>query len=45
MLQFGMSTVRLTEVARQCGHEAEAVVELRLLVARLEARVRDGSTG
>ncbi|MET8124000.1 helix-turn-helix transcriptional regulator [Streptomyces sp. NPDC005231] len=44
MVQFGASTVRLAEVARQCGHAAEAVAELWPLVARLEARARDGST-
>ncbi|MFF2213423.1 helix-turn-helix domain-containing protein [Streptomyces antibioticus] len=44
MLQFGTSTVRLAEVARQCGRAAEAVAELWPLVARLEARARDGST-
>ncbi|MER5490546.1 XRE family transcriptional regulator [Streptomyces sp. NPDC002490] len=44
MIQFGASTVRLAEVARQCGHAAEAVAELWPLVARLEARARDGGT-
>lgn len=44
MIQFGTSTVRLAEVARQCGRAAEAVAELWPLVARLEARARDGST-
>ncbi|WP_181012442.1 MULTISPECIES: helix-turn-helix transcriptional regulator [unclassified Streptomyces] len=44
MVQFGASTVRLAEVARQCGHAAEAVAELWPLVARLEARARGGST-
>ncbi|MFI1868893.1 XRE family transcriptional regulator [Streptomyces jumonjinensis] len=44
MLQFGQSTVRLAELARQCGHAAEAVAELWPLVARLEARARDGHT-
>ncbi|MFE3073590.1 XRE family transcriptional regulator [Streptomyces sp. NPDC059247] len=44
MLQFGASTVRLAEVARQCGHAADAVAELWPLVARLEARARHGST-
>jgi transcriptional regulator with XRE-family HTH domain len=44
MLQFGESTVRLAEVARQSGHAAEAVSELWPLVARLEARVEDGHT-
>jgi hypothetical protein len=28
MLQFGESTVRLTEIARQSGHASEAVAEL-----------------
>ncbi|MEV5506636.1 helix-turn-helix transcriptional regulator [Streptomyces orinoci] len=42
MLQFGASTVRLAEIARQSGHASEAVSELWPLVARLEARVEDG---
>ena len=42
MLQFGESTVRLAEVARQSGHAAEAVAELRPLAIRLEARIADG---
>lgn len=42
MLQFGESTVRLAEIARQSGHASEAVEELWPLVARLEARVDDG---
>ncbi|WP_414167204.1 helix-turn-helix domain-containing protein [Streptoverticillium reticulum] len=42
MLQFGASTVRLAEIARQSGHASEAVAELWPLVARLEARVEDG---
>ncbi|MEU5425574.1 helix-turn-helix transcriptional regulator [Streptomyces olivoreticuli] len=42
MLQFGESTVRLAEIARQSGHASEAVAELWPLVARLEARVDDG---
>lgn len=42
MLQFGQSTVRLAEIARQSGHASEAVAELWPLVARLEARVEDG---
>ncbi|MCN9240722.1 helix-turn-helix domain-containing protein [Streptomyces sp. RY43-2] len=42
MLQFGDSTVRLAEIARQSGHASEAVAELWPLVARLEARVDDG---
>lgn len=44
MLQFGESTVRLAEIARQSGHASEAVAELWPLVARLEARVADGHT-
>ncbi|MER5617735.1 helix-turn-helix transcriptional regulator [Streptomyces sp. NPDC002215] len=42
LLQFGQSTVRLAEIARQAGHASEAVAELWPLVARLEARARDG---
>ncbi|WP_079124565.1 helix-turn-helix domain-containing protein [Streptomyces sp. NBRC 110611] len=42
MLQFGESTVRLAEIARQSGHASEAVAELWPLVARLEARAQDG---
>ncbi|WP_199827673.1 helix-turn-helix transcriptional regulator [Streptomyces specialis] len=44
MLQFGNSTVRLAEIARQSGHTSEAVAELWPLAARLEARVNDGHT-
>ncbi|MEU1273499.1 helix-turn-helix domain-containing protein [Streptomyces sp. NPDC005799] len=44
MLQFGESTVRLAEIARQSGHASEAVAELWPLVARLEARMEDGHT-
>ncbi|MFF8917815.1 XRE family transcriptional regulator [Streptomyces sp. NPDC015032] len=44
MLQFGQSAVRLAEIARQTGHASEAVAELWPLVARLEARARDGHT-
>ncbi|WP_406003404.1 helix-turn-helix domain-containing protein [Streptomyces sp. NBC_00829] len=44
MLQFGQSTVRLAEIARQSGHASEAVAELWPLVARLEARLEDGHT-
>ncbi len=44
MLQFGDSTVRLGEIARQSGHATDAVNELWPLVARLEARVVDGHT-
>ncbi|MGY5131935.1 helix-turn-helix domain-containing protein [Streptomyces nigrescens] len=42
MVQFGQSTVRLAEIARQSGHASEAVAELWPLVARLEARLADG---
>ncbi|GAA0480257.1 helix-turn-helix domain-containing protein [Streptomyces stramineus] len=42
VIQFGESTVRLAEIARQSGHASEAVEELWPLVARLEARVDDG---
>jgi transcriptional regulator with XRE-family HTH domain len=42
MLQFGESTIRLAEIARQCGHASEAVAELWPLAARLEARIADG---
>lgn len=42
MLQFGESTIRLAEIARQSGHATEAVAELWPLVARLEARMDDG---
>ncbi|MER5299712.1 helix-turn-helix transcriptional regulator [Streptomyces lasiicapitis] len=42
MVQFGESTVRLAEIARQSGHASEAVAELWPLVARLEARIEDG---
>ncbi len=44
LIQFGLSTVRLAEIARQAGHASEAVAELWPLVARLEARARDGHT-
>ncbi|MFF4450179.1 helix-turn-helix domain-containing protein [Streptomyces sp. NPDC001502] len=44
LLQFGRSTVRLAEIARQAGHASEAVAELWPLVARLEARAGDGHT-
>ncbi|MFI6285699.1 XRE family transcriptional regulator [Streptomyces sp. NPDC051018] len=44
MLQFGESTIRLAEIARQSGHASEAVEELWPLAARLEARVDDGHT-
>ncbi|MFF5716610.1 helix-turn-helix domain-containing protein [Streptomyces buecherae] len=42
MLQFGESTVRLAEIARQSGHASEAVAELWPLVVRLEGRSHDG---
>jgi len=42
MLQFGESTIRLAVIARQSGHGAEAVNELRPLVTRLERRLADG---
>ncbi|MFE3280949.1 XRE family transcriptional regulator [Nocardia sp. NPDC059239] len=42
MLQFGDSTVRLAEIARQSGYAVEAVNELWPLVARLEARAAEG---
>ncbi|XKK40065.1 helix-turn-helix domain-containing protein [Nocardiopsis sp. ARC36] len=41
-LQFGESTVRLAEIARQAGRAAEAVEELWPLVVRLEARMSEG---
>ncbi|MFI0780061.1 hypothetical protein [Streptomyces sp. NPDC021212] len=44
MVQFGDSTVRLAEIARQSGHASEAVAELWPLVTRLEACVADGHT-
>jgi transcriptional regulator with XRE-family HTH domain len=42
MVQFAEATLRLSEVARQSGHAAEAVSELWPLVARLEARLSEG---
>ena len=42
MLQFGESTVRLAEIARQSGHATEAVAELWPRIARLETRVENG---
>ncbi|WP_249124408.1 helix-turn-helix domain-containing protein [Saccharopolyspora erythraea] len=42
MLQFGDSTVRLAEIARQSGRAVDAVNELWPLVARLEARAVEG---
>ncbi|MCX4750563.1 helix-turn-helix domain-containing protein [Kitasatospora sp. NBC_01287] len=41
LLQFGDSTVRLAETARQSGNAVDAVRELWSLVARLEARATD----
>ncbi|MFB8761336.1 helix-turn-helix domain-containing protein [Nocardiopsis alba] len=41
-LQFGESTVRLAEIARQAGRAAEAVEELWPLVVRLETRLSEG---
>lgn len=42
MIQFGDSTIRLAEIARQAGRAVEAVNELWPLVARLEARAAEG---
>jgi transcriptional regulator with XRE-family HTH domain len=42
MVQFGDSTIRLAEIARQAGRAVEATNELWPLVARLEARVAEG---
>lgn len=42
MIQFGDSTIRLAEIARQAGHAVDAVNELWPLVARLEARAAEG---
>lgn len=42
MLQFGESTVRLAEIARQSGHASDAVTELWPLVTRLESRIESG---
>ncbi|GAB3494035.1 helix-turn-helix transcriptional regulator [Amycolatopsis cihanbeyliensis] len=44
MLQFGDSTIRLAEIARQSGRAVDAVNELWPLVARLEARAAEGHT-
>lgn len=44
MVQFGDSTIRLAEIARQAGRAVEAVNELWPLVARLEARAAEGHT-
>lgn len=42
MIQFGDSTIRLAEIARQSGRAVDAVNELWPLVARLEARAAEG---
>lgn len=42
MLQFGDSTIRLAEIARQAGRTVEALNELWPLIARLEARAAEG---
>lgn len=42
MLQFGDSTIRLAEIARQSGRAVNAVNELWPLAARLEARAAEG---
>ncbi|HEU5470775.1 MAG TPA: helix-turn-helix domain-containing protein [Actinophytocola sp.] len=42
MVQFGDSTIRLAEIARQAGRAVEAVNELWPLTARLEARAANG---
>lgn len=42
MLQFGDSTIRLSEIARQAGRAVDAVNELWPLTARLEARAAEG---
>lgn len=42
MIQFGDSTVRLAEIARQAGRAVDSVNELWPLVARLEARIAEG---
>jgi len=44
MIQFGDSTIRLAEIARQSGRAVDAVNELWPLVARLEARAAEGAT-
>ncbi|WP_245812306.1 helix-turn-helix domain-containing protein [Actinophytocola xinjiangensis] len=44
LVQFGDSTIRLAEIARQAGRAVDAVNELWPLVARLEARAADGHT-
>ncbi|KOV78519.1 XRE family transcriptional regulator [Nocardia sp. NRRL S-836] len=42
MIQFGDSTIRLAEIARQSGRAVDAVNELWPLVVRLEARAAGG---
>ena len=42
MVQFGDSTIRLADLARQAGRAVDAVNELWPLVARLEARAAEG---
>lgn len=42
MVQFGDSTIRLAEIARQSGRAVDAVNELWPLIARLEARAVEG---
>jgi transcriptional regulator with XRE-family HTH domain len=42
MIQFGDSTIRLAEIARQTGRAVDAVNELWPLIARLEARAAEG---
>ncbi|GAB2871358.1 hypothetical protein GCM10027200_83980 [Lentzea nigeriaca] len=42
MIQFGDSTIRLAEIARQSGRAVDAVNELWPLVTRLEARAAEG---
>jgi transcriptional regulator with XRE-family HTH domain len=42
VVQFGASTIRLAEVARQAGHAVDAVNELWPLIIWLEARAAEG---
>ncbi|MEV1173925.1 helix-turn-helix transcriptional regulator [Nonomuraea sp. NPDC049784] len=42
MMKFGQSTVRLSALARESGHSAEAINELWPLVWRLESRLAAG---
>jgi transcriptional regulator with XRE-family HTH domain len=42
MVSFAQAVIRLADLARAAGRPAEAVNELWLLVARLEARAADG---